>query len=196
MGFANNVIPAEIARDPQRMQSLAAYLLGKEAESSVALDGETFTVDTLPTAWIFDLDGTLFCTNRDHPDGGRGWYDYARLLEDWPIPAAIDVAVSLQRMNQKLLFVTARPHEARDLTIEQLKRHYLVPRLANGQDEVELFMRPTSEHLDHDLKRMIYRNEIKPHWDIRGVFEDNEDVAHMYRDEGLTVFQVKGPHQQ
>lgn len=188
MGFANNVVP----------QSLTAYLLGEEAKSSVKLDGETFTIDTLPRAWIFDLDGTLFCTNRDAPDGGRGWFDYARLLEDWPIQATLEVALNLKRAEQKLLFVTARPEEARELTLDQLSRHYLLDRdweNGGGWAEPDLFMRPTSEHLDHDLKRMIYRDQIKPHWDIRGVFEDNPDVADMYKAEGLTVFQVKGPHQ-
>lgn len=193
MGFANNVIPGFIANDPQRMQSLTAYMMGREAESSVALDGETFTIDTLPTAWIFDLDGTLFCTNRDSPDGGRGWFDYARLLEDWPIQGTVDLALMLQHAGQKLLFVTARPEEARDLTLAQLRRHWLIPA---ASDEVQLFMRPTTEHLDHDLKREIYRQQIKPHWDIRGVFEDNPDVADMYVQEGLNVFQVKGPHQK
>lgn len=192
MGFANNVVPAEIARDPQRMQSLAAYLMGAEAESSVRLDGQTFQVDTLPTAWIFDLDGTLFCTNRDSPDGGRGWYDYARLLEDWPIQATVEIAHRLQKAGEQLLFVTARPTEARELTLAQLRRHWLIP---TDRDEVQLFMRPTTEHLDHDLKRMIYRDLIKPRWQVQGVFEDNPDVADMYKAEGLTVFQVKGPHQ-
>jgi len=164
-------------------------MLDSEARASVALDGQTFAAG-LPTAWIFDLDGTLFQTNRDAPSGGRDWYDYARLLEDWPIPATIDCALSLQRSGQKLLFVTARPHEARDLTIQQLRRHYLV----NERDEIDLFMRPTSEHLDHDLKREIYVNLIKPRWQIQGVFEDNPDVVDMWVSCGLTVFQVKGPH--
>lgn len=168
----------------------------REAESSAWLDGGTFTIPTLPTAWIFDLDGTLFCTNRDAPDGGRGWYDYARLLEDWPIQATIDIAQMLDRMNQKLLFVTARPEEARGLTLDQLSRHYLAPRTNSRRQAIDLFMRPTSEHLDHDLKRMIYRNQIKPRWNVQGVFEDNPDVAEMYVQEGLTCFQVKGPHQQ
>lgn len=176
------------------MSFLSSQLI-REAESSVALDGGTFTIDTLPIAWIFDLDGTLFCTNRDSPDGGRGWFDYARLMEDWPIQGTVDLALMLQRAGQKLLFVTARPEEARGLTLDQLSRHFLAPRTQLHRQNVDLFMRPSDEHLDHDLKRMIYRQQIKPHWDIRGVFEDNEDVADMYRNEGLTVFQVKGPHQ-
>lgn len=195
MGFANNVVPRFIMEDPERLRAFAAFMAGREAESSVALDGETFTIDTLPRAWIFDLDGTLFCTNRDAPDGGRGWFDYARLLEDWPIQATVDLAQMLDQMNQKLLFVTARPEEARGLTLDQLSRHFLAPRTQVRRQAVELFMRPTSEHLDHDLKRMIYREQIKPHWQIQGVFEDNPDVADMYKAEGLTVFQVKGPHQ-
>jgi hypothetical protein len=193
MGFANNLVPAEIARDPQRMQSLAAYLLGAEAESSSRLDGETYPIDTLPRAWIFDLDGTLFCTNRDAPDGGRGWFDYARLLEDWPIQGTLEIARNLMRAEEQILYVTARPEEAREQTLVQLERNWLVPPYRG--DDLQLFMRPTMEHLDHDLKRMIYRNEIKPRWQVQGVFEDNEDVAEMYVNEGLTVFLVKGPHQ-
>lgn len=192
MGFANNIVPEFIARDPQKMQSLTAYLLGREAEASVRLDGQTFTIETLPTAWIFDLDGTLFCTNRAAPDGGRGWFDYARLLEDWPLHGTVEIARMLQKAGEQLLFVTARPTEARELTLAQLRRQWLVPA---DSDEVQLFMRPTSEHLDHDLKRMIYRDLIKPRWQVQGVFEDNEDVAEMYKAEGLLVFQVKGPHQ-
>jgi hypothetical protein len=184
MGFANNPVPQFLLQQPLAL---------REAISSAALDGETYPIDTLPRAWIFDLDGTLFCTNRDSPDGGRGWFDYARLLEDWPINGTLEIARNLMRAEEQILYVTARPEEARERTLVQLERNGLVP--PYGGDDLQLFMRPTTEHLDHDLKRMIYRGLIRNRWQVQGVFEDNEDVAEMYKNEGLTVFQVKGPHQ-
>lgn len=182
--------------------SVLGLMLETEARASAALDGQTFALeepaiaecDPRPTAWIFDLDGTLFCTNRDAPYGGRDWFDYARLLEDWPIQATIDIAQTLLRAGHELLFVTARPADpdVRELTTEQLRRNFLVP---NGDlGRLRLFMRETSEGLDDDLKERIYREQIEPHWAVQGVFEDSEPCVMMWQELGLTAFQVRGPH--
>ena len=192
MGFANNLIPAEILRDPSRMQSLNAYLLGQEAESSVALDGETYPVETNPRAWMFDIDGTLTVPWEDGQAGKRGWYEYERLLEDVPNPATVELALHLKRAEIPLVFLTARPERWAELTLQQLNRFYLVDGHTPRAD-VNLFMRPDGDEdvPDELVKLTLYRTLVKPRWQIQGVFEDNPRCIETWLDEGLPCFQ---PH--
>lgn len=192
MGFANNLIPAEILRDPSRMQSLNAYLLGQEAESSVALDGETYPVEANPRAWMFDIDGTLTVPWENGQPGKRGWYEYERLLEDVPNPATLELAWTLRRAEIPLVFLTARPERWAELTLQWLDRNFMVTR-GTPTDEVNLFMRPDGDEdvPDELVKLTLYRTLVKPRWTILGVFEDNPKCINTWLDEGLPVFQ---PH--
>lgn len=193
MGFANNVIPADIVRDPQRMQSLMAYMMGQEAESSVKLDGETWPVETNPRAWMFDIDGTLTEWNSGEGQGGqRGWFDYDRLLEDRPNPATVELAWTLKRAELPLIFVTARPERYAEQTLRWLDQNFMVTRSSPSQ-EVPLFMRPDGDEdlPDQMVKKTLYRTLVKPNWTILGVFEDNSHCISMWLDEGLPCFQ---PH--
>jgi FMN phosphatase YigB (HAD superfamily) len=159
-----------------------------EAIASASLDGETFTTDPRPLAWIFDLDGTLFQIDPD-------WETRQRLLQAEPIQAVLDVALCLKRAGQQLLFVTARFDDCREATIEQLQNHYLLSRWGDGPKEVpHLFMRDSTsdrQPLDFDYKEMVYQKSIKPNWNVRGVFEDDEDCAHMWQSHQLDVLQVR-----
>lgn len=192
MGFANNVIPGFIANDPQKMQSLAAYLMGTEAESSVRLDGETCPVETNPRAWMFDIDGTLTEWNSGEDPQTRGWFDYDRLEEDRPNPATIELAWMIRRAEIPLIFITARPERWAEQTLRWLDRHYLVTK-NSANDEVNLFMRPDDdmETPDQVVKRALYTSLVRPNWTVLGVFEDNDRCVNTWLNEGLSVFQ---PH--
>jgi hypothetical protein len=159
-----------------------------EAIASVALDGQTFTVDPRPLAWIFDLDGTLFQIDPD-------WETRQKLQQAEPIQAVLDVALTLKRAGQQLLFVTARFDDCRAATIEQLQNHYLLDRWGNGATEdPHLFMRDTSatyQPLDYEYKQVTYQTRIFPNWNIRGVFEDDAACCAMWQDLGLTVSQIR-----
>lgn len=162
--------------------------LRAEAIASTRLDGETFAVDTLPRAWVFDLDGTLFQIDPD-------WATRQKLLQAEPIEAVLDVALTLKKAGQQLLFVTARFDDCRADTIQQLQNHYLLDRWeSEAEQNSHLYMRDTSatyQPLDFDYKEMVYYRDLKPNWDIRGVFEDDEDCAFMWQSHGLDVFQVR-----
>lgn len=189
MGFANNVVPSFIAQDPLKMQSLVAHMVGREAESSVRLDGETYPVETNPRAWMFDIDGTLTEWNSGEDPTRRGWFDYDRLLEDRPNPATVELAWTLKRAELPLIFVTARPEVYADATIKWLDRHFLVTK----DSPIPLFMRPDDdlETPDQMVKKTLYRTLVKPNWTVLGVFEDNERCISAWLAEGLPVFQ---PH--
>jgi FMN phosphatase YigB (HAD superfamily) len=163
-------------------------ILIDEAIASTRLDGETFTIDPRPLAWIFDLDGTLFKIDPD-------WETRQNLRQAQPIEAVLDVALTLKRVGQQLLFVTARFDDCRAATIEQLQNHYLLDRWGNAATEdPHLYMRDsaaTYQPLDYEYKEQVYQNQIKPNWNVRGVFEDDEDCASTWQAEGLDVFQIR-----
>lgn len=192
MGNARNLIPTEILRDPQRMQSLQAYLLGAEAESSVRLDGETFTPDPRSLAWMFDIDGTLTVPWKNGTPGKRDWYDYASASDDLEHFATVELALSLKRVEIPLIFLTARPERFAGVTLGWLRNRYLVDRHVKDED-VPLFMRPDGDEDVPDplVKQAVYKSLIEPRWAVRGVFEDNPQCIQGWLEEGLAVFE---PH--
>lgn len=194
MGFTNNAVPAEVARDPQRMRSFAAWMLGREAESSSRLDGETWPIETNPRAWMFDIDGTL--TERVEEGqqglGQRGWFEYERLEEDRPNAATVELAETFRRSGISLVFITARPEQFAEPTLRWLTRFGLVDGFTPAS-EVPLFMRPSDDKdcPDWVVKPALYRALIRPHWQILGVFDDSPECVDAWLDEGLVAFQ---PH--
>ena len=54
-----------------------------------------------------------------------------------------------------------------------------------------LFMRPYGDsRKDSVVKREIFEREIQSRYQVVGVFDDRMQVVRMWRDLGLTVFQV------
>jgi len=194
MGFANNVVPEFIARDPVMMHSLLDYMYGRqvqEAESSTRLDGDTYVVDERPFGWMFDIDGTLTEWNSGEDPGQRGWYDFHRAGEDLENPATVELALLLKRAETPLIFITARPERFADVTLTWLDQRGLLP--ASPSADIPLFMRPNDDPdtPDQVVKRALYRSLIQPNWAIHGVFEDNERCISIWLEEGLPTFQ---PH--
>jgi FMN phosphatase YigB (HAD superfamily) len=145
-------------------------------------------MDPRPLAWIFDLDGTLFQIDPD-------WETRQNLQRAEPIQAVLDVALTLKRAGQRLLFVTARFDDCRQDTLQQLQNHYLLDRWdSEAEQNAHLFMRDsraTYQPLDYEYKQVTYRTRIRPNWDVRGVFEDDDACCAMWQAEGLDVLQVR-----
>ena len=60
-----------------------------------------------------------------------------------------------------------------------------------GVPYAELFMREYGDtRKDAVVKREIFETEVRDRWRIVGVFDDRQQVVRMWRDLGLTVFQV------
>jgi FMN phosphatase YigB (HAD superfamily) len=141
-------------------------------------------------AWIFDIDGTL--ANTDHrihhikPKEGekKNWGKFFHAAkDDKPYEHVLWLNQAIHRDSgnlDTLIVVTARPDNLRKETEQWLSDKEVIWDL--------LYMRPASERKpDFEVKRDIYREFIKPHFDVVAAFEDRLHVAKMWREEGVPV---------
>lgn len=132
----------------------------------------------LPDAYIFDIDGTLAKRVTD-----RGFYDWKRVGEDIVNEDVRNVLVSLVRDGKNIIVVSGRDSVCRKETIEWLNRKNL--------PFVNLLMREEGDNRkDNIIKLELYNNFIRDNYNILGVFDDRDSVVKMWRDIGLTCFQV------
>ena len=140
---------------------------------------------------IFDLDGTLALidSRREISIGDDGKMDWDTFfnpkmisLDDPNIPV-IKMAQIFDKQGFNIVIFSGRSIKTQDATKDWLDKHD-VP-------FDKLFMRPLDKHFWPD-------NKLKQHWldrvvikdDIFAVFDDRQQVVDMWRDNGLTVFQV------
>lgn len=158
--------------------------------------------------FIFDIDGTLAnCKERAErflkkPEGAihfkddeLGWVPdwdnfYERCDLDDPVVGVCHVLGSLIHSGFPILFVTGRPENVRDKTIDWLCKTMDMPK-PGFMAQCSLFMRSIADHRqDFELKKQIYNNKIRPYYNVLGVFEDRDQCVQMWRDLGLQCFQV------
>ena len=143
---------------------------------------------------IFDLDGTLAdITLRrtlaiDSTDGKMDWdvfFDPKNISLDQPNTPVITMAQLLHSQGYKIVILSGRSARTQDVTLDWLNKHN-VP-----FDDIH--MRPTDKK-----SHFLPDNVLKQNWlftvlkddDIFAVFDDRQQVVDMWRDNGLTVFQV------
>ena len=142
---------------------------------------------------IFDLDGTLALIDNRRDlsmvSGKRDWdifFDSKNIDLDVPNTPVITMARLLKSQGYTIVIFSGRSKRTKDATNDWLNR-YDVP------CDV-LKMRPTGNDW-HYMKD----SDLKQHWlddifpdknDIFAVFDDRQQVVDMWRDNGLTVFQV------
>ena len=150
---------------------------------------------------IFDLDGTLaLIDNRRNLAGvtpgapqatnpQMNWdvfLDPKNIDLDLPNIPVIEMAQMLKSQGYTIVILSGRTKATKDATRDWLDK-YDVP-----YDVLK--MRPTSDYW-HYMKD----SDLKKHWlddlfpnkdDIFAVFDDRQQVVDMWRDNGLTVFQV------
>ncbi|WBB79458.1 AAA family ATPase [Micromonospora sp. WMMD882] len=127
---------------------------------------------------LVDLDGTVALAVSRSP------YDMTRVGEDAPNEAVIAAVWAMYRAGYGVVFCSGRDASARAATVAWLDRHVDVPYLA-------LHMRAVGDNRrDSVVKREIYDRELRDRYRIVGVFDDRRQVVTMWRELGLTVFQV------
>lgn len=130
-------------------------------------------------AIIVDLDGTMCIFDK------RGPFDYQKCDTDLPNEPVLDI---VRRYNADpeftVIFVSGREDEARAMTVKWLEKHLgLLPEY--------LFMRKTKDwRKDTIVKRELYEEHIKGKFEVLFVLDDRDQVVKMWRQEGLTCFQV------
>lgn len=133
-------------------------------------------------AYIFDIDGTLCHMTSRSP------YDESRVHEDVPNQPVIDVLTRLVSSGAKIIFCSGRTNECYDAT-----RKYILEHTSLREDDFILLMRKAGDtRKDNIVKREIFEQNLRhAKINIRGVFDDRQQVVDMWRDElGLTCFQV------
>ncbi|AGL20592.1 AAA family ATPase [Actinoplanes sp. N902-109] len=132
----------------------------------------------LPAVVLVDIDGTV-ALMRD-----RSPYDWSRVGDDAPNPAVIAAVRAMHAAGNAIVFCSGRDEVCRTETEAWLDLYVKVP--YEG-----LFMRPAGDsRKDAIVKREIFDREIRDRWRVVGVFDDRQQVVRMWRELGLTVFQV------
>ena len=133
----------------------------------------------LPSAYIFDVDGTLADSK-----GIRSPYDYSKVYRDRPIMAVSNVAAAIDALNvqspsmPQVIFVSGRKAECRKDTTQWLRE-------VTGCEPL-LFMRADGDDRhDAQVKYDILRNDILPSFHVLGVFDDRARVVQMWQSAGI-----------
>ncbi|MDI6097813.1 AAA family ATPase [Actinoplanes sp. NEAU-A12] len=160
------------------------YLAGKNLPLAVPFvdrggPGVVYRPDPdLPEAVLVDIDGTVALM------AGRSPYDWGRVGEDEPNPAVITAVRAMHAAGHAIVFCSGRDAVCRAETEAWLDLFVGVPYEA-------LFMRAEGDsRKDSIVKREIFDQEVRDRWRIVGVFDDRQQVVRMWRQLGLTVFQV------
>lgn len=142
---------------------------GTKCEAPVLVD------TTLPTAFVFDLDGTLAVGERDA-------YDWTRVEEDDVNAAVRDCATALCAAGHAIIICSGRPDTCREGSVRWLKQHDI--------PFSEIHMRRRGDRRrDCEVKQDLWRG-IQNRFVIRGMFDDRTQVVERARALGFIVFQV------
>lgn len=129
-------------------------------------------------AIIVDIDGTV----AHRVD--RDWFEYDKAHTDAPDHAIIEIIKTLWNSNYHIIFVSGRNEDSMDVTAKWLNIHcppYAKLLMRNSKDFRE----------DSIVKRELYEEHIKPHYDVLCVFDDRNQVVDMWREIGLKCLQVQ-----
>ena len=136
-------------------------------------------IEGLPSAIIFDVDGTLA-----HFGDRRGPFDWKSVEVD-----AVDDIISRQfKMHKKygdtIIVVSGRDESCKEETLAWLKKYGMFPD--------EIFMRPKGDYRkDSLIKKEIYENHLKGKYNIVLIYDDRDQVVKVWRDLGLKCLQVE-----
>lgn len=177
-------IPIEtcIARDLIRDEKVGEKVIREMAEKYLKLDLIRTMVSYVPIvgapkAVLCDLDGTLAIHN------GRTPFDYDKCDTDLINHAVDAVLVAMGAQGYDVVFVSGREGVARAKTQAWLEAH--------GWGKAPLFMRGIGDYRkDNVVKYEIFDDHIRNVWDVEFVLDDRDQVVKMWREIGLTCFQV------
>jgi hypothetical protein len=130
----------------------------------------------LPECYIFDIDGTIA------ENVSRSPYEWLRVEEDKP---HMDVIRILQELGEwsSIILLSGRDAVCRKHTERWLNKH--------GVSYTALHMRPEGNNIkDSALKHDLFHEHVAPFYNVRGVFDDRQQVVDVWRKMGLRCYQV------
>jgi len=137
--------------------------------------------ESLPSAMIVDIDGTLAMMNNRSP------FDWKKVGED-KLNCAVNGLVNATDSN--VILLSGRDSICRDETEKWL--------FDNSVDYDKLYMRAEGDNRkDTIVKKELFENHIRGKYNVICAVDDRPSVCRMWRDElGLFVFQVGDPHKE
>jgi predicted kinase len=169
-----------IRRDLVRANSVGQQAIEQMYYDYVHQPDSPLVIDPqLPNCYLVDIDGTLAINNTRHP------FAWDRVDEDALNPA---VAMTIDKLSRdtEIILLSGRSDVCYDLTVAWLKKHNI-----NYKD---LFMRPAHDQRPDDiLKSELYYFHVRGKYNPIGVIDDRPKVCRMWRNLGLSVFQVGNP---
>jgi predicted kinase len=131
----------------------------------------------LPTAIIYDIDGTVALMNNRSP------FDWSKVHEDKVNEPVADIVRKYDKAEYSVFAVSGRDGSCRELT-----RNWLI---ANDIPFDGLFMRDAGDtRKDSIVKMEIFEKEFKGKFNIKFVLDDRNQVVNMWRSLGITCLQV------
>ncbi|MFE7744384.1 AAA family ATPase [Nocardia sp. NPDC057455] len=123
--------------------------------------------ESLPPAWICDIDGTLA---RKAPD--RDIYDLTRVHEDIPIAHMVEIIRKLAA-DSAIVLLSGRDDSSRAVTEQWLR--------ANGIPFTELHMRRAGDlRRDDTVKLELFNAHLRDRFQILGAFDDRLQVCRLW----------------
>lgn len=133
--------------------------------------------ESLPSAWLVDVDGTLALM------GDRSPYDTTRVGEDTANTVVADLAVTIRESGHELVVMSGRDEVCRPDTERWLEH--------NLGEYAELHMRAEGDRrADYVVKAELFDAHVRDRWNVVGVLDDRTQVVRMWRSIGLTCLQV------
>lgn len=139
-----------------------------------------------PAAFLVDLDGTVA-----HNNGHRGFYDYTKVIDDEPIWDVIDAVRRHANSGLRPIFMSGRMDSCREDTIRWIEHHFHGLKVGPYQMQADLHMRRDKDQRpDWLVKNELFDAHVRSKYNVKFVYDDRNQVVRMWRDLGLTVFQV------
>ncbi len=169
-----------IERDMKRLHPVGAKVIMGFFERGQGVWWHPPVYDpNLPDCYIVDVDGTLAQMVNRSP------YDWMKVDTDLPKQDVIAVVNALKIANPNVYIIAASGRDGicKDLTSTWLTDNHVL--------FDKFYIRPEGDNRkDTLIKEEIYHKHIKGNYNVIGVFDDRDQVVHMWRHLGLTVFQV------
>lgn len=166
-----------IKRDLKRVNSVGEKIIRGMYEQFLKPKIEAYQgSDNNPSAYIFDIDGTL-ATMKD-----RSPYDWHKIDQDELNVTVRHQLRALQDQGNLIIIFTGRDGVCEAETKEWLKYNEI------SYDHFDIRPEGNTEKDSIVKKRMF--DKIKDKYNIIAVFDDRDQVVEMWRELGLTCFQV------
>ncbi len=166
-----------IRRDALRSNSVGRDVINRMARSFDVGVPKPYFIEGLPSCVICDLDGTLALMGKRNP------FDASK-CEDDLLNHSVANFVQFLSLQYPIFYFSGRQEKDRDPTERWLAKHSI-------SFHEKLVMRPTaSMEKDVFVKEVMFEQHIRGKYNVHVVLDDRDQCVHLWRDLGLTCFQV------